>query len=94
MSTMTGLMPAIKTFTKKPHPITAIQITDENAGAIARMVNGVMHPAVGNVGVRIYFSCCNGRVRAEWGDWIVKEGRNFSKLTNEQMTRDYEELTL
>jgi hypothetical protein len=73
----------------KPTTIDAVQVTDENAVAIARMVNGKVY--VGNAPVAIYFHCCNGRAKAGWGDWIVHTSKGFAVMTNEEFTKEYEE---
>jgi hypothetical protein len=86
------MAPMMRPFIRRPKPFMAVQITDENAVAVARMVNGALHKADATGPVRIYFHCCNGRVRAEWGDWIVRTSSGYAKLTNEEMTKECEEM--
>jgi hypothetical protein len=75
-----------------PKPIQAVQLTDENAAVVARMVNGrVYTPDKTNPNVRVYFFCCNSRVKAEWGDWLIRLGRGFITMTNEEFTETYKE---
>lgn len=87
-------MTPMKSFIRKPKPFSAVQVTEENADEVSRMVGGSVHRG-GTHGspVRIYFHCCNGRVCAQWGDWIVRTGHQFSKMTNDEMIRECEELS-
>jgi hypothetical protein len=87
-------MTPMKSFIRKPKPFSAVQLTKENAIELNRMVGGNLQTGTAsNPGVHIYFHCCSGRVCVELGDWIVRRGAQFEKMTNEEMTRDCEELS-
>jgi hypothetical protein len=82
----------MRQFIRRPKPFLAVQLTDENAKGVAQMVNGHLHPGDANAAVRIYFHTNTGRVRADWGDWIVRTSGGYSKLTNEELTKECEEM--
>ena len=82
----------MRQYIRRPKPFLSVQITDANAEGVARMVGGALHKADATGPVRIYFHTSTGRVRAEWGDWIVRDSRGYSKLTNEEMTAECEEM--
>ena len=75
----------------RPSPILAVQITDDNAKDIALMVNGKLYPRDRTTNLRIYFHCCNGRQKAEWSDWILKDSRGFHSMTHSEFTSTYQE---
>jgi hypothetical protein len=69
--------------------IESVQVTEENAAAVARMVNGKVY--LGGTGpLAIYFHCCNGRAKAGWGDWIIHTPKGFAVMTNAEFTTQYE----
>ena len=74
-----------------PSPIRAVQITDENAKSVALMVNGKLYPRDQHNTLRIYFHCCSGRVKAEWGDWVLRDAKGFHTMTNSEFTTTYQE---
>lgn len=78
-------------YVQRPKPTMAVQITDGNAQEIALMLNGKLYPRDDRNKLRIYFHCCNGRVKAEWGDWILRDSKGFRTMTNEEFTTDYQE---
>lgn len=72
--------------------VRAVQVTDTNAAAIAQMVGGkLQQPTPTNPVPRVYFYCCHTRVKAEWGDWIIQEGRNFRTMTNDDFQAEHQE---
>ena len=81
----------LKEYVHQPKPVLAIQITDENARKVALLVNGKLYAATALAPTRIYFHCCNGRMKAEWGDWIVRDSKGFRSMTNEEFTTTYQE---
>lgn len=78
-------------YVSRPVPVRAVQITDANARAVAEMVNGKLYPATALAAVRIYFHCCAGRRKAEWGDWIIRDARGFRSMTDQEFTTTYQE---
>lgn len=81
----------LKDYVHQPRPVMAVQITDENARAVAEMVSGKLYAATATAPVRLYFHCCSGRRKAEWGDWIVRDSRGFRSMTNDEFTTTYQE---
>jgi hypothetical protein len=82
----------MRDFIHQPLPVSAVQITDENAKDVAQLVNGKLYPANKfTPAVRIYFHCCEGRRKAEWGDWIIRDGRGFTTMTNKEFITTYQE---
>lgn len=78
-------------YVHSPKPIMAVQITEANAREVALMVSGKLYPGDRVAPLRIYFACCNGRQKAEWGDWIVKDSRGFHSMTDAEFTTTYQE---
>ncbi len=81
----------LKEYVHQPKPVLSVQITDENARKVALLVNGKLYAATAQAPTRIYFHCCNGRMKAEWGDWIIKDSKGFRAMTNKEFTETYEE---
>lgn len=82
---------AMGSYRQKPREILAVRLTDSNAKEMAQLVNGNLHPGTPGSKLSIYFHCCNTRVKAEWGDWIVRDSRGYSVMTHEQFEAQYEE---
>lgn len=81
----------LREYIPAPKPMLAVQITDENAKSVAAMVGGKLYPRDNASQLRIYFHCCSGRVKAEWGDWIIRDAKGFSTMTNSEFTTTYQE---
>lgn len=81
----------LREYVHRPTPMMAVQITDENAKSLALMVGGKLYPRDRFDKLRIYFHCCTGRVKAEWGDWIVRDAKGFNTMTNSEFTTIYQE---
>lgn len=81
----------LKEYVHQPKPVLSVQITDENARKVALLVNGKLYAATEQAPTRIYFHCCNGRMKAEWGDWIIKDSKGFRAMSNKEFTETYEE---
>lgn len=81
----------LREFIPTPKPVMAVQITDGNAADIARMVGGKLYPRDNASPLRIYFHCCSGRVKAEWGHWIIRDAKGFSTMTNSEFITTYQE---
>lgn len=78
-------------YVSRPVPVKAVQITEGNARAVAEMVGGKVYAASAIAPVRIYFHCCAGRRKAEWGDWIIRDARGFRSMTDAEFTAVYRE---
>lgn len=92
MGHLTALRSELLTeYVPRAKPIMAVQITDGNAADVARMVGGKLYPRDKTNNVRIYFHCCNGRAKAEWGDWITRDSRGFSAMTDQEFHETYQE---
>lgn len=74
-----------------PKPVLAVQLTDENAKSVALMVGGKLYPRDKFDTLRIYFHCCNGRMKLAWGDWVLKDAKGFHAMTNSEFTTTYQE---
>lgn len=82
----------LREYISRPTGIMAVQITDENAEHIAQMVGGKVYKAdKDHPALRIYFHCCNARVKAGWGDWIIQKDRGFFVMTNDEFSNGYRE---
>lgn len=78
-------------YTTKPLPVMAVQLTDANAREVALMVGGKLYPADNQHPLRLYFHCCSGRAKAEWGDWVLRDAKGFHTMTNSEFTTTYQE---
>lgn len=78
-------------YVTRPRPVMAVQLTDSNAREVALMVNGKLYPATNDHSLRLYFHCCNGRAKAEWGDWVLRDAKGFHTMTNSEFTTTYQE---
>ncbi len=81
----------MREFITRPKPVVAVQITDENAKSVALMVGGKLYPRDQHDTLRIYFHCCNGRMKAQWGDWVLKDSKGFHTMTDAEFTTTYQE---
>lgn len=88
LTTMSATL--LKEYVSKPISTLAVQITDENAKDVATMVGGKLYPRTTLAPLRIYFHCCNGRMKAEWGDWILRDSKGFHAMTNSEFTESHE----